>query len=416
MQAMGTSGVLVGREAQVEALQEFLHGSPAGRPPVMLVTGEAGVGKTALVDHVLAGAGQPVRRGWAAGRKSAVYEVLAQVLTPSATGQPMDPGGPGGKRAPVVPMDPGDPGGKRAQVLSMDSAGPGGKRSLVLPGDSEGLGRELALVLPGLGPPPAQASRSALAAAVGAVLVRMAGPGRLSVFLDDLQWADDATLDLLPALAGAISGGQVVLIGCYRSDELPRDHRLRAARAELRRSRHLAEIDLAPLPGPCVAAILAALLGAEPEPDLVSAVAARADGTPFAVEELAAALRLGGHLDYREATVGLARTGNAVIPEGIREAVLLRAAQLGPDAAPVLDAAAVAGNEFDVEVVLAVAGAPEWPEQLASCGLVSAVSDGRAAFRHALTRDAAYAAVPWSRRRALHQAIAGRPPGTRHRR
>ena len=362
IRVMGTSAVLVGREAQVEVLQEILHGTLAGRPPVMLVAGEAGVGKTALVDHVLAGAGQPVRRGWAAGRKSAVYEVLAQVLTP-ASGQ---------------------------------SAG------------LEGAGHELALVLPRLGPPPAQASRSALAAAVGAALVRMAGSGRLAVFLDDLQWADDATLDLLPALAGAISGGPVALIGCYRSDELPRDHRLRAARAELRRARQLAEIDLAPLPGPCVPAILAALLGAEPEPDLVSAVAGRADGIPFAVEELAAALRLGGHLDYREDTVGLAGTGNAVIPEGIREAVLLRAGQLGPDAAPVLDAAAVAGNEFDVELVLAVAGTPEWPEQLTSCGLVSAVSDGRAAFRHALTRDAAYAAVPWSRRRALHQAIAGR--------
>jgi hypothetical protein len=60
----------------------------------MLVAGEAGVGKTALVDHVLAGAGQPVRRGWAAGRKSAVYEVLAQVLTPTASGQPMSPRGP----------------------------------------------------------------------------------------------------------------------------------------------------------------------------------------------------------------------------------------------------------------------------------------------------------------------------------
>ena len=378
MQAMGASGVLVGREAQVEALEEFLHGGPAGRPPVMLVAGEAGVGKTALVDHVLAGAGQPVRRGWAAGRKSAVYEVLAQVLAPAASGQPVDPVGPGDERAPVL------------------SPGPGG------------VGRELALVLPGLGPPPAEASQSALAAAVAAVLARMAGPGRLAVFLDDLQWADDATLDLLPALAGAISGGPVALIGCYRSDELPRDHRLRAARAELRRSRQLAEIDLAPLPGPCVPAILAALLGAQPEPDLVSAVAGRADGIPFVVEELAAALRLGGHLDYREGTVGLAGTGSAVIPEGIREAVLLRATQLGPDAAPVLDAAAVAGNEFDVELVLAVAGAAEWPEQLTSCGLVSAVSDGRAAFRHALTRDAAYAAVPWSRRRALHQAIAGR--------
>jgi DNA-binding CsgD family transcriptional regulator len=369
---MGTDGLLVGRDAQAESLRAFLGGAAAGRPPVMLVAGEAGVGKTALVDHVLASAGQPVLRGRAAGWKSAACEVLAQVLR-SATG-----------------------GGLAAQALT--SAG----------GGRAGAGCELALVVPELGPPPAEASRSALAAAVCSVLAGVAGPGRLAVFLDDLQWADEATLDLLPALADAMSGGPVVLIGCYRSDELPRDHRLRAARAELRRARQLAEIDLAPLSGRCVAAMLAALLGAEPEPDLIGAVAGRADGIPFAVEELAAALRLGGHLAYHGDTVGLAGTGGAVIPEGIREAVLLRATRLGAAAASVLDAAAVAGNEFDVELVLAVAGDPEWPEQLASCGLVSAISDGRAAFRHALTRDAAYAAVPWSRRRALHRAIAAR--------
>ena len=73
MLAMSPGGVLVGREAQVEALQAFLHGARAGRPPVTLVAGEAGIGKTALVDHVLASAGQPVRRGRAVGRKSAVH-------------------------------------------------------------------------------------------------------------------------------------------------------------------------------------------------------------------------------------------------------------------------------------------------------------------------------------------------------
>src|SRR5215475_3614625 len=134
MQAMGASAVLVGREAQLEALQEFLHGAPAGMPPVMLVAGEAGVGKTALVDHVLAGAGQPVRRGWAGGRKSAVYEVLAQVLTP-ATGLPTGPEGPGPLALPARPEAPGD------------------KRPLVPPARLDGPGRELALVLPGFGPP-----------------------------------------------------------------------------------------------------------------------------------------------------------------------------------------------------------------------------------------------------------------------
>src|SRR6266550_8504437 len=107
MRAMGTGRVLVGREAQVEALQEFLQGAPAGRLPVMLVAGEAGVGKTALVDHALAGAGQPVRRGWAAGRKTAVYEVLAQVLTPAATSQPMATEAP---RATVLATGPEAPG------------------------------------------------------------------------------------------------------------------------------------------------------------------------------------------------------------------------------------------------------------------------------------------------------------------
>ena len=102
IRVMGTSAVLVGREAQVEVLQEILHGTLAGRPPVMLVAGEAGVGKTALVDHVLAGAGQPVRRGWAAGRKSAVYEVLAQVLTP-ASGQSAGLEGAGHELALVLP-------------------------------------------------------------------------------------------------------------------------------------------------------------------------------------------------------------------------------------------------------------------------------------------------------------------------
>jgi DNA-binding CsgD family transcriptional regulator len=368
---MGTDRALAGRDAQVEALQAFLRGDPVTRPPVLLVAGEAGIGKTVLVEQVLADGEQPVLRGRAAGWKSAGYEVLAQVLRPAA-----------GR-------------GPAAQVPGLSGDQPAGA------------GRELALVLPELGPPPAQASRSALAAAICAVLSGAAGSGRLAVFLDDLQWADEATLDLLPALADALSGGPVSLIGCYRSDELPRDHRLRPVRAELRRSRRLAEIDLAPLPDPCVAVILAALLGTEPRPELVSAVAGRADGVPFAVEELATAMRLGGHLAYQGDMVGLAGIGGGVIPEGIREAVLLRAARLDPAAAPVLDAAAVAGTEFDVELVLAVADAPEWPEQLASCGLVSAVSDGRAAFRHALTRDAAYAAVPWSRRRALHRAIAG---------
>jgi tetratricopeptide (TPR) repeat protein len=226
-------------------------------------------------------------------------------------------------------------------------------------------------------------------------------------FLDDLQWADEATLGLLPALADAASGLPVTVIGCYRSDELPRGHRLRSVRALLRRNRQLTEIELGPLGDDDVTRILAALLGAAPHPTLAAVVTGRADGLPFAVEELAFALRDSGHLAYGDGTVTLTGTGAAPVPDGIREAVLLRAARLTDDERALVEAAAVAGNEFDIDIVTAASGVAPWPDGFTASGLLTDSEDGRAAFRHPLTREAAYADIPWSQRRRLHRALAG---------
>src|SRR5207302_11221100 len=172
---------------------------------------------------------------------------------------------------------------------------------------------------PERGQPPATPDLAALAAEVRSMLASLADGRPLALFLDDLQWADQATLGLLPALAEAMCDIPVTLVGCYRSDELPRDHRLRAVRAQLRRSRQLTEIDVGPLGDEDVVRMLTHLLGAKPGPDLAAAVASRADGIPFAVEELALALRDG-------APGALAAA--AVVPDGVREAVLLRTARL----------------------------------------------------------------------------------------
>ena len=135
-------------------------------------------------------------------------------------------------------------------------------------------------------------------------------------------------------------------------------------------------------------------------------MASRADGLPFAVEELAFALRDGGRLAYRDGAVTLAGAGAAPVPEGIREAVLLRASRLTDEERALLEAAAVAGIEFDVDIVLAVAGAAAWPDGFTGSGLLTEARDGRAAFRHPLTQEAAYSDIPWSRRRRLHRALA----------
>ncbi len=351
-------GLLVGRDAGCAALRSRLAVSRAGPVPVVLVTGEAGAGKTSLVEHVLATTCTPVLRGRAAAWACPAYEVVASALRPAVR----------------------------------SAAGP--------------LPAVLAQVMPELGAWPAEPNPAALAAAVCSVLAGAAGGRALTLFLDDLQWADEASLDLLPALADAACGLPVALVGCYRSDELPRGHRLRAVRALLRRNRQLAEIELGPLGDDDVQQMLTGLLGAVPRPALAAVVASRADGLPFAVEELAFALRDSGRLAYRDGAVTLAGTGAALVPEGIREAVLLRASRLTDEERALLDAAAVAGIDFDVDIVLAVAAVAAWPDGFTGSGLLTEARDGRAAFRHPLTQEAAYADIPWSRRRRLHRALA----------
>jgi DNA-binding CsgD family transcriptional regulator len=355
---MDMDQALVGRDAECAALDGALAAARAGAGPVILVTGEGGAGKTTLVEHVLARTSTPVLRGRAAEWAVNAYDVLARALRPAV-------------RTTTAPV----------------------------PG-------VLAQILPELGAVPAEPGPAALAAAVASLLASLAGDRHLALFLDDLQWADEATLGLLPALADAVAGVQVTLIGCYRSDELPRDHRLRAVRAQLRRSQQLTAIELGPLSDEDVARMLAGLLGATPQPTLSAVVARRADGLPFAVEELAFALRDGGRLAYLDRTVTLAGAGAAPVPDGIREAVLLRAARLTDEERTLLEAAAVAGSEFDVDTVLAVGDVASWPDGFTGSGLLTEVRDGRAAFRHSLTQEAAYADIPWSRRRRLHRALA----------
>jgi len=390
-------GLLVGRDAERAALRAALAAAlsaprrapsggrlaaaRAGQAPVVLVTGEAGAGKTTLAEDVLANIPARVLRGQAAAWAGRPYEVVASALRPALRG----------------------------------AVGP--------------LPAILAQVLPELGAPPAEPSPAALAAAVCSVLATpvpvtsvlaapvpsadvpavAAGDG-LILFLDDLQWADEASLDLLAALAGAADGLPVALVGCYRSDELPRGHRLRAVRALLRRQRRLAEIELGPLGDDDVKKMLAGLWGTVPQPELAAMVASRADGLPFAITELALALRDSGRLAYRDGTVTLAGTlagaDAAPVPEGIREAVLLRASRLTDDERVLLETAAVAGTEFDVDTVVAAAGATAWPDGFTGSGLLAEARDGRAAFRHPLTQEAAYSDIPWSRRRRLHRALA----------
>jgi DNA-binding CsgD family transcriptional regulator/tetratricopeptide (TPR) repeat protein len=332
-----------------------------GGPPALFVSGESGVGKTALVTAAL-GAYPGASKG--TSRSESVHE--GALVARWAYGAPWHP----------------QPYGVLRQLV--------GERA----------GRD-----PG---------------AIRAALIEAGCP--VLLIIDDLHWSDEATLDLLPALVDAVAGDPVAIIAAYRSDELPRGSLVRGVRAQLRHRRQLTELPLTPLDSGALAQLIASTLAAEPTPSLVQAVAERTEGVPFFVEELLAALETAGALVADGPRTGLAATGDLPLPDSVRDAVLLHASGLSEPARSVLDVAAVIGVEFDAALAAELAdlaveahatpvggeGADLWPDEIDHCGLIAAGPAGRRRFRHALAHEAIYAEVPWSRRRFLHRAVADR--------
>ena len=229
-------------------------GRASARGRSCCMSGEAGVGKTRLAAELAAGVGRAcVLRG-----------------APSQGGAA--PVRPGRRRAAQLPA--------RASRRRSPSCGP--------------LRAHLALLLPELGEPAPAADRPTLFEAMRCALAHVAAERHALVVLDDLHWSDEATLELLSALAEPLGELPVLVIAAYRSDGLPRDHGVRRLRNDLRRTGRLDELVLRPLALEETAELLAQALGEPPSPPLARAIHDRTEGLPFFVEELAAALRVSG--------------------------------------------------------------------------------------------------------------------------
>jgi DNA-binding CsgD family transcriptional regulator len=271
--------------------------------------------------------------------------------------------------------------------------------------DCRPLRAHLALLLPELGTPIHESDRPTLFEAIRCGLSEVVTEAPAVVLLDDLQWSDDATLELLAALAGPVQELPMLVVAAYRSDEVPRAHQLRRLRNDLRRNQRLRELVLEPLSPAGTAALAGQVLGSAPSARLAATLHDRTGGIPFFVEELAGALESGGRLRAGDAGLELTLDADVPLPPTIRDAVLLRAGDLSARARATAEAAAVAGARFDVELVAAL-GSEAGVEELLASGLIVELGPGRAAFRHPLVRDAIYEDVPWLRRRSLHRALA----------
>jgi DNA-binding CsgD family transcriptional regulator len=198
------------------------------------------------------------------------------------------------------------------------------------------------------------------------------------VVLDDLHWADEATLDVLRFVGRRIQSTTALVVGAYRDDEVARDHPLRVAIGDLATSPAVRRIQLHGLS--------------------LGSVAELADGSDLDPAELHA--RTGGNPFYVTEVIAGAP---ARIPPTVRDAVLARAARLSPVGRATLEAAAVIGPTIEPALLARVVDGPAADEVLAKGLLLAA--DHVYAFRHDVARQAVLDATEPGRRRELHARV-----------
>jgi class 3 adenylate cyclase/tetratricopeptide (TPR) repeat protein len=228
--------------------------------------------------------------------------------------------------------------------------------------------------------------------AVAAALIReLAVRGPTVLVLEDLHWADEATLDVIALLGRKIETVPALAVLTYRDDELERRHPLRIVLGAFARARALRRVDLTPLSRDALVRL------AEPRGIDADELYRRTGGNPFFATEALAA-------------------GDAEVPVTVREAVLARAASLSPQAEALLEAAAVAPPHVPLWLLEALAeGDLDALDECLTSGMLVHSVEG-VAFRHELARLAVEDSLSPNRRLALHRmalpALAEPPTGS----
>src|SRR4029453_5848874 len=324
----GASGVLRERAAELSMLVDCLEAvGRSSRGQVLLVGGEAGVGKTTLLRRFCEAPGQLARVLWGA---------CDPLFTPSPLG-------------PLLEV-------------------------------AEGSGGELQAVV----------ARGAMPYEVVTALAQELRARTPTVFvLEDLHWADEATLDVLRLLARRVETVPALVVASYRDDQLDRTHPLRILIGELATSRAVGRVKLVRL-SPAAVAQLATPYGVDADE-----LYRKTGGNPFFVVEALA-------------------SGAEGIPDTVRDAVLARAARLSPAGGTLLEAVAVVPPHAELWLLEALAGgAADGLDECLASGMLVAGSAG-VAFRHELARLAVEESVPPHRKVRLHRralAALADPPG-----
>jgi tetratricopeptide (TPR) repeat protein len=377
--------LLLGREPYLAASDRLITQACGGQGQVVLITGEAGIGKSRLVAEVQARAAQ-----------YGVAQIEGRCFEPDRV-LPY---------APLLDLLRGWVTAHAAADVSMVLGSAAADLVRLLP--------DLATIVPDPPVPrmiePEQEQRRHIQA-LTQFFLRLAARGPLLVVIEDLHWSDEASLEVALALARRTSTLPLLILLTYRSDETSAE--LDALLAALDRERLAMDMPLPPLSSSDVAAMIRAIfdLPHPPPAAFVEALYAITEGNPFFVEELLKSLAAEGDLAFTSDAWERLPLHRLHLPRSVQIAVQQRLNRLSVEAREVITLAAVAGRRFDFDLLQALTGRDEVAlirliKELIRAQLVVEESADSFTFRHALTRRAVETDLLARERQALHRVIA----------
>ena len=385
--AGGVVTPLIGRDSELAALHDALNHAGQRTDRVVLVAGEAGIGKTRLVTEFVGRAeanGTVALWGACSDFEFALpflplNEAIGTYLAATDSALLRKQLGPlADAVAAIVPqLSNGEP--------APDDLSQAGLRLRLFEGVVAVL-REVALT-----------------AEAGAILV-----------VDDVQWADASTRELLDFVVRRTRHLPVLVVVTYRSDEVGKAHPFRATLDGWRRAGLASMLKIRPLTSPEVGRLVCARLAADRVTQgLVHMLSHRAEGVPFAVEELLEAALGSGMVVERDGSWRCSALSKLDLPDSLAAGILRRLDRLDPEQRRVVIAAAILGPRFDPRVLPELTGLPAGA---VSAGLDAAATaqllerdpanSGRLRFRHALTHEAICQAVTEWEAAGLHSRAA----------
>jgi ATP/maltotriose-dependent transcriptional regulator MalT len=378
----------IGRHREIDLLSRLLESATAGLTHVAVVAGEPGIGKTRLIDAIARRAAQGGMVVLHAGAWEAQgmppYLLFLEALGPYLRDQ------------------------DDATVQRLFGSDPEPLVSLL-----PEFAARVALPPAVLKNQPAEYARRRLLSGVADMVAAIAKERGLLLALDDLHWADAASLDMLCYLIRAQGQARLLVVGAFRAGEAATNPALERTLVELNHLRVLTNLPLGPLDLEAIGTLAGAQLQGSIEPALKVALHQQSEGNPFFAEEILRDWSETGHLQRVDSSSDMWRRvvpSSPSIPATISAAVRQRLARLAPETVDLLRLASVVGRAFDSDVLSSLASAdPEHVERhmtdAVRARILHDAGDSVFHFAHDTIRECLYTEVTAVRRRRLHAAI-----------